>query len=190
MSDPPSNPSSADDGRRGAESGSDELVAELYDRLRGLARARMRHLADGNTLQPTDLVHEAYLKLAGASASRWDGERHFYSAAARAMQQILVDQARRKATAKHGGGQPKLSPHTNELAINAPSEDVLALDEAVSVLEKTDPRKAEIARLRCFLGATEGEAAQALGVSEVTVRREWRFVKAFLRRFLDVTDGG
>jgi RNA polymerase sigma factor (sigma-70 family) len=199
---------------RGDREAAARLLPIVYEELRQLARARMAGTPGGgagNTLQPTALVHEAYMRLVGARGSGspsltsggeavagtggadshdpgWKGRGHFFGAAARAMREILVDQARRKAAAKHGGGLERgsVGDAVAEPAfeLHEPAEDVLALNAAVQRLEELDPRKAEIVSLRHFAGLTQGETAAALGVSERTVEREWRFIKAWLAREL------
>jgi RNA polymerase sigma factor (TIGR02999 family) len=161
-----------------------QLVAVLYDELRRLARARMGRVPPGNTLQPTALVHEAYLRLAAGPAGEqlWNGPGHFFGAASQAMRQILVDQARRKAADRHGGGRRRVDPDEAGLAIEPPEGDVLALDRALERLEKEDRRKAEIVLLRSFGGLSRDETAAALGLSTRTVDRDWRFALAWLHR--------
>ena len=158
----------------------EDLLPLVYAELRRLARARMAKTPPGNTLQATALVHEAYLRLIGCNEADWSGRGHFFAAAAQSMRQILVDQARRKARVKHGGGRQRVDLDDADLAIEPPSDDILALDEALTQLEGEDPRKAEIIKLRYLAGLTEKETAAALGVSVPTVRRESRFAKALL----------
>jgi len=153
----------------------EDLLPLVYSELRRLARARMAKIPPGNTLQATALVHEAHLRLVDSNEADWSGRGHFFAAAAQSMRQILVDQARRKARVKHGGDRQRIDVDNAELAIEPPSDDVLALDEALTHLECEDPRKAEIIKLRYFAGLTEEETAAALGVSAPTVRRDCRF---------------
>jgi RNA polymerase sigma factor (TIGR02999 family) len=184
-----------EEGRRAAA----ELLPLVYDELRRLAQARLRDTPPGNTLQPTALVHEAYLKLLGSGDPGWEGRGHFFGAAARAMRDILVDQARRKAAAKHGGGRRRLNLEGIELTAGVDAEaaqarDLLDLDAAIRRLEAQDARRAEIVMLRCFAGLSEAETAAALGLTDRTIRREWRFIKAWLLRELEeaadaATDG-
>lgn len=159
----------------------DQLLPLVYEQLRALARQRMARTPPGNTLQPTALVHEAYLKAVGEADPGWDGRGHFYAAAARAMRNILVDQARRKAALKHGGGAKRDGADPDDLAIEAPTPDVLALDGVLSRLEAEDPRKAQVVMLRFFGGLTSEQIAEALGVSLPTVERDWRFARSWLR---------
>ena len=157
-----------------------DLLPLVYAELRNLARAQMAKTPPGNTLQPTALVHEAYLRVLGKEDPSWNSRGHFFAAAAQAMRQILVDQARRKARVKYGGGRGRVSLTKVEPVIEPPSDDVIALDEALTQLEKDDPRKAKIVMLRYFAGLTEEETAAALGLSAPTVRRECRFARALL----------
>ncbi len=158
-----------------------QLLPLVYAELRKLAGARMRHLARGQTLQPTALVHEAYLRVIGKEDPGWQGRGHFFGAAAKAMRDILVDQARRKAALKHGGGRKRAGIDEAHLPIQPPSGRILALDEAVKRLEAEDPRKGQIVNLRYFAGLTAKDTAAALGVSVGTVEREWRYIKAWLQ---------
>jgi RNA polymerase sigma factor (TIGR02999 family) len=157
-----------------------DLLPLVYSELRKLARARMAKTPPGNTLQPTALVHDAYMRLVGSDDPSWDSRGHFFGAAALAMRQILVEQARRKAGRKHGGNRKRIDIDAMEPTIEPPSEDVLALDEAMTQLEQADPRQARIVMLRYYAGLTTEETAAALGVSTRTVEREWRFARTFL----------
>ena len=161
-----------------------ELLPLIYNELRMLARANLRGAHPGTTLQPTALVHEAYLRLFGKSPGDWNSRGHFFSAAAQTMRHILVDQARRKASQKRGGGGRRLDLDDVELAVDAPSDDVLALDEALTQLERSDPQKVQLVVLHCFAGLTLEEVAAALDVSLSTVEREWRFTRALLNQRL------
>jgi RNA polymerase sigma factor (TIGR02999 family) len=158
-----------------------DLVPLLYTELRKLARARMARLPAGNTLQPTALVHQAYLRLAEGDA-QWNGPGHFFGAAALAMRQILVDQARRKRAVKHGGDRERVDADEVDLPIESPGSDVLALDRALDRLTEEDPRKARIVLLRYFAGLDREETAKALELSVRTVDREWKFAVAWLHR--------
>lgn len=160
----------------------DELLSLLYAELRELARARLRKAPSGNTLQPTALVHEAYLKLIRDENAQWESRRHFFGAAAQAMRDLLVDQARRKASAKHGGDRKRVEFAADELNIEAPKGvDLVALDEALRRLESDDPRKGLIVSLRYFTGLSEVETAALLGLSDRQIRREWSYIKAWLK---------
>lgn len=166
-----------------------DLLPLVYDELRRLAQARLATQPPGATLQPTALVHEAYLRLVGSGDPGWDSRGHFFGAAARAMRNILVDQARRRMSQKRGGGAQRVDDF--ELAIEPPSDDILALDEALTELEQQDERKARVVMLHYFGGLTLAETAAALGVSVPTVQREWRFTRSLLfTRLTDKHDAG
>ena len=156
-----------------------DLLPLVYDELRQLASARMANEAPHNTLQPTALVHEAYLRLVGDQ--HFAGRGHFFAAAAEAMRRLLVEKARRNKRRKHGGGRRRVS--LDELAdsiVQAPSEDLVSLDEALTRLTDHDPLKAEVVKLRFFAGLTMPEVAQALGLSLATVERYWTFARTWL----------
>jgi RNA polymerase sigma factor (TIGR02999 family) len=166
-----------------AEKGNSQAAADLlplvYDELRRLAQAYLAKIPPGNTMQATALVHEAYARMVGTQDPGWQGRRHFFGAAARAMRNILVDQARSKATRKRGRHLKRVDLDAAAVIMPA-SEDVLALNEALSRLEQSDPRKAELVMLHHFAGLTMAEAAEAMGVSLSTAEREWRFTRALL----------
>ncbi len=178
---------------RAAQAGDQEAAARLlplvYDELRKLAKARMAKLAPGQTLQPTALVHEAYLRLIGKKDLHLESRQHFFFAAARAMRDILVERARQKAGPKRGGRQHRVELDEDRVAVLPPSDDVLALHEALAELEQEDPLKAQIVNLRYFAGMDVAETAQVLGLSERTVLRHWRFIKAWLKRRLGAPAG-
>jgi len=158
-----------------------DLLPLVYDELRKLAQARMAKTPPGNTLQPTALVHEAYLRLIGDESTPWNSRGHFFAAAAQAMRQILVDQARRKSSRKHGGEYRRIELGDAEPVFEAEDEtDILKLDLALSELQHTDDRKAKVVMLRYFAGLTNDQTAAALDVSVPTVEREWRFARALL----------
>lgn len=167
----------------------ERLLPLVYDELRKLAAARMAEEKPGQTLQPTALVHEAYVRLVGGEQPKgWDGRGHFFAAAAEAMRRILVDSARRKRRPKHGGGLVRhdlddVGPAAPELG-----EDLLALDEALARLAETDPSKAELVKLRHFAGLTVGQAAQALGISPATADRHWAYARAWLHAHITRDD--
>lgn len=167
----------------GDDAARDALLARVYGELRQLARSNMRRESPGHTLQPTALVNEAYLRLFGPDA-RFANRRHFFGAAAQAMRQILVDQARRKSRLRHGGSQRRLDVDEIDLPIELPVDDLLALDQALSRLEREDPRKAQIVMLRYFVGLEREEVAEVLGISLRTVDRDWRYIVARLQRDL------
>jgi RNA polymerase sigma factor (TIGR02999 family) len=157
-----------------------ELLPILYGELRRLAATLTARLAPGQTLQPTALVHEAYLRLVRGEASGWQGRRHFFGAAAQAMREILIEQARRKASSKRGGMAQRIDLAEGTAWIEPPSSDLLALDEAIQQLEAEDPHLAEIVRLRYYTGLSVQETASLVGVSISTLTREWRYARAWL----------
>jgi RNA polymerase sigma factor (TIGR02999 family) len=172
---------------RGETDRAAELLPLVYDELRKLARAHVAREKPGRTLQATELVHEAWLRLVGEHDPGWNGRAHFFGAAARAMRRILVEQARRRARLKHGGGRERAEPAEIELlpeATGASPVDVLAIEEALARLEREDERKGRVVELRYFAGLSVEETAHALGVSVGTIEREWRFIRAWLREEL------
>jgi RNA polymerase sigma factor (TIGR02999 family) len=162
----------------------EQLLAVVYEQLHQLARARMAHLPPGQTLQPTALVHEAYLRLTEKSDVNWESRKHFFFAAARAMRDILVEQARRKAGPVRGGGRQRQELDEACAVVEPPSDNVLAVHEALQELEKQDPLKAQIVLLRYFSGLTTAETAEVLGLAERTLDRQWRFIRAWLLKRL------
>ena len=169
---------------RGDRRAAAELLPLVYAELRELARARIARLPPGNTLQPTALVHEAFIRLIGRADPGWEGKGHFFAAAAEAMRRVLVDQARRKKRLKRGGDKRRIDLEEFEAPLASPVEDVLALDAALERLRADDERKAQIVSLRCFAGLTREEAASALGLSLSTIDREWRYIVARLHKEL------
>jgi RNA polymerase sigma factor (TIGR02999 family) len=158
-----------------------QLLPLVYDELRRLAAARLADEPSGNTLQPTALVHEAYLRLVGSpDGDRWNHRGHFYAAAAEAIRRILVENARRKKRHKHGGGGQRLSLEAAESLMQAPSEDLQALDEALTRLAAHDAIKAEVVKLRFFAGLTMPEVARSLDVSLATAERYWTYARLWL----------
>jgi RNA polymerase sigma factor (TIGR02999 family) len=163
----------------------EQLLPLVYDELRRLAAHRLAGEGPGHTLQPTALVHEAYLKLVGPDPQQpWNGRIHFFAAAAEAMRRILIDHARRKHRARRGGGMKRVElddMHDVELvAESGGADELLALDEALARLAAADPRKAELVRLRYFAGLTLEQAAELLGISRATADRHWAFARAWL----------
>jgi RNA polymerase sigma factor (TIGR02999 family) len=170
--------------RAGDAEAASALLPLVYGELRGLARALMARLPPGQTLQPTALVHEAYLRLVGDEDPGWAGRGHFFVAASRAMREILVDQARRKAALKRGGDLRRVPLEEGGAKETLDVSTVLALDDALERLERDDPRKVEVVHLRFFAGLSTAEIAAILQVSEATVKREWRYVRAWLQKEL------
>lgn len=159
---------------------SDTLLPLVYDELRRLASGRMALEAPGQTLQPTALVHEAYLRLVGDGQVDWQSRRHFFGAAALAMRRILVERARRRGRIKHGGGRKRVP--LEEVAVEADQKflDFVVLDEALCRMEQQDQRMSQVVMLRFFAGLTVEDTAQALGISPMTVKREWACARAWL----------
>lgn len=170
----------------GRPQAAEELLPVVYGELRKLAAAHMARLRPGETLQPTALVHEAYLKLVGAADPGWNGRGHFFGAAAQAMREIIVDRVRRKSAKKRGGGRPAedLDAAVSVAATDLGAEDVLAVDAALKTLEAEHPRRAQVVVMRYFGGLSEEEIAESLGVTTRTVEREWRFARAYLHELL------
>ena len=174
--------------QRGDHKAASELLPLVYDELRRLAAHKMTNEASGHTLQPTALVHEAYLRLVGASqAQQWEGRAHFFGAAAEAMRRILVESARRKQRLKHGGHWERVDLDAVELPLPMPDDELLALDEALDRLATVDARAAEMVKHCFFLGLTQEQAAKELGVSLSTAERLWSFARAWLFREMQKT---
>lgn len=162
-----------------------ELLPLVYEELRRLAESRLARLPPGQTLQPTALVHDAYLRLVGDRDPGWNGRGHFFGAAARAMRNILVDQARRKSALRHGGDRRRLILDERgvlDVPVDADTDEVLSLDHVLGRLEQEHPRQAQVVLLRYFAGLTNEQVADLLGVATTTVKRDWRFARAWLRR--------
>lgn len=168
----------------GEAAASDELFPLVYAELQALARSFMAKEGRGHTLQPTALVHEAYLRLIGDREVRWDGRGHFFVAAATAMRRILVDRARRRGRLKRGGARRRVELADDAMTVEPPSDDLLALDEALARLEASDPRKGQVVLLRYYAGLSLEETGAALGVSLGTVKNDWTFARAWLHREL------
>ena len=165
---------------RGDARAAGDLLPLVYDELRKLAASRMAREAPGQTLQPTALVHEAWLRLAGNEALRWDSRAHFFGAAAEAMRRILIDNARRRQALRHGGGQQRCDLDEIQIAAPAADDQLLAINEALEQLAAQDPSKAELVKLRYFVGMTNEETAEALGVSVATVKNYWTFARTWI----------
>jgi len=166
---------------QGDAGATDELLPMVYHELRRLAAHKMAGEAPGHTLQPTALVHEAYLRLVGPNQSReWDGRGHFFAAAAEAMRRILVDSARRKKRLKHGGELQRVDLADVELPMPMPDEELLALDDALDRLASVDTRAAQVVKLCFFVGLTQEQAGREMGISLATTERLWSFARAWL----------
>ena len=159
----------------------EDLIPVVHDELSRLARRKMAHERPGQTLQPTALVNEAYLRLMDVKRLHWHDRAHFYAIAARVMRRILVDRARRRGALKRGDDVELLQMDEADAVSAKPSYDLLELDEALDRLEVLDPRKARVIELRFFTGLNVEESAVALGVSPETVKRDWRLAKAWLK---------
>jgi len=158
-----------------------QLLPLVYDELRRLAAQKLAREASAQTLQPTALVHEAYLRLVGqGDEQHWDGRGHFFAAAAEAMRRILIENARRKRRVKHGGAQQRVEFDDAQAAVELPSEDLLALDEVLTRFAVQEPVKAELVKLRFFAGFSIDDAADLLGISRATAKRHWVYARAWL----------
>ena len=164
----------------GELSAASELLPLVYDELRRLAAAKMAHERPDQTLQSTALVHEAWLRLVGDQKQEWNGRGHFFGAAAEAMRRILIENARRKAAARHGGGQARLDINQIEIATTAPDDELLAVNDALEKLAAHDSQMAELVKLRYFVGLTTEDAAEVLGISVRTAERWWSYSRAWL----------
>jgi RNA polymerase sigma factor (TIGR02999 family) len=160
----------------------EQLLPAVYDELRHLAAARLAREAPGHTLQATALVHEAWLRLGADRQPKWQGRAHFFAAAAEAMRRILIDHARRRRAWRHGGAAERVDLEPEEISGPADTDELLAVHDALDRLAAVDGRKAEVVKLRYFVGLTEPEIALALGVSEPTVKRDWAYARAWLFR--------
>jgi len=169
---------------RGQARAADELLPLVYEELRRLAAQKLAGEAAGHTLQPTALVHEAWLRLAGEDNQKWDGRGHFFAAAAEAMRRILIENARRKQAQKRGVNPERVKLEDVDVAVLADDETLLLVNEALEKLETEDPGAAQVVKLRFFAGMTNEEAGQALGISARTAKRYWTFARAWLFREL------
>lgn len=164
----------------GDSQASEQLLPLVYNELRRLAAARMSQEAAGHTLQPTALVHEAWLRLVGGQKQSWENRAHFFGAAAEAMRRILIERARRKSRLKRGSGQALLDIADLDVIAAMPDDKILLVDEALEQLKLEDPEKAKIVLLKFFAGMTNVQTAEILNVNERTIRRQWEFAKAWL----------
>lgn len=166
--------------QQGDAKAAEELLPLVYEELRRLAAQKMANEAPGQTLQPTALVHEAWLRLIGSERQRWKNCGHFLGAAAEAMRRILIDRARRKNRVRHGKGLARMDFNELDLAVSTDDEMLLRVDEALEKLTLEDTDKASLVKLRYFAGLSIPEAAEALGLSETTAKRHWAFARAWL----------
>jgi RNA polymerase sigma factor (TIGR02999 family) len=165
---------------RGEGQASEDLLPLVYNELRKLAAVRLAHEVAGQTLQPTALVHEAWLRLVGDGGCIWQNRAHFFGAASEAMRRILVENARRKSRLKRGGNQLRVEMEGLNLAVAAPDDRILLIDEALERLRAEDPEKARVVLLKFFGGLTNQEVAESLGVTERTIERQWAYARAWL----------
>lgn len=167
---------------QGDPGAAEQLLPLVYNELRNLASIKLANEMPGQTLQATALVHEAYLRLLGTDSDKgWDSKGHFFAAAAEAMRRILVDRARQKRSVKHGGDHRRVEFDEEQIGDSTDREDLLALDDALDLLEKQDPVKAELVKLRYFAGLTTHQAAEALGIGVSTANKYWAYAKVWLR---------
>jgi RNA polymerase sigma factor (TIGR02999 family) len=170
-----------DRAQQGDPKAAEELLPLVYSELRRLAAYRLAGERRQQTLQPTALVHEAWLKLSGDTGREWNGRQHFFAAAAEAMRRILVDRARRRLAAKRGSGEASLDADELEIPAPAPDDQLLDVNDALEKFVAQDPRKAELVKLRYFVGMTFEEAAEALGIAVPTAKEWWAYARAWLR---------
>ncbi len=180
----PDTPNSPSPDRPSRQQSSDTLFDQVYDQLRVIAGEHMRRECPGHSLQATALVHEAYVRIAGDSPDGWSSLGQFYGAAAQAMRRILIEHARRKGRVKRGGGRRNVPLSVLDLAAEPDNEQIMALDGAIQRLEQVDPDVAKVVRLRFFAGLSVERAAEAMGVSARTVKRDWAFARAWLHQAL------
>lgn len=164
----------------GDESAAEKLLPLVYEQLRRLAAAKLAHEGPGMTLQPTALVHEAWLRLVGSNNTHWNGRGHFFGAAAEAMRRILIDRARKRLRERHGHGLVRVDFNELDVAITTDDELLLRVDEALEKLQEQAPDRARLVELRFFTGLSIAEAAEAMGVAPITAKRHWAFARAWL----------
>lgn len=165
-------------------------IAEFYAEVHRMAAHLLRSERHGHTLQPTALVNEVYLRLDGGRAPEWNSRTHFLTVVATALRRVLIDHARAHRCDRRGGGEAKLNLQDADAPVEYSYDDLLVIDEALMKLEQADPRAARVTELRFFAGLQEGEIAQELGVSEITVKRDWKFARAWLAAHLRTGVGG
>jgi RNA polymerase sigma factor (TIGR02999 family) len=171
----------------GDERAAEKLLPLVYDELRRLAAARMAQEAPGQTLQPTALVHEAWLRLVGSGKEHWNGRGHFFGAAAEAMRRILIDRARKRHRERHGHGLVRIDFSQLDVAITTDDDLLLRVNEALEKLEAEAPEKAQLVKLRFFTGLSVSEAAETLGIAPATAKRYWAFARAWLLAELQIS---
>ena len=174
---------------QGDPTAAEQLLPVVYDELRKLAAFRMANETPGQTLQPTALVHEAYLRLVGEPGRKWSGRGHFFGAAAEAMRRILIENARRKKALRRGGGYQRLDIDELEVAAATQAEELLAVNDALERFQVQEAQKAELVKLRYFAGLTIEEAAEALGISPATAKRWWAYSRAWLYKEMGQGEG-
>jgi RNA polymerase sigma factor (TIGR02999 family) len=177
--------------RDGNQDAANQLVPLVYKELRRLAGSYMQRERPGHTLQATALVHEAYMRLTGGESGQWQNRAHFFAIAAHTMRQILVDYARRRTAGKRGGADAQKMDIDEDVRISADTlENMVAIDEVLERLTQIDPRQGRLVELRFFAGLSVEETAEVMGVSEITIKREWRSAKAWLHRELKTRKSG
>jgi RNA polymerase sigma factor (TIGR02999 family) len=164
----------------GDPNAAEELLPLVYEELRKLAAARLANEAEGQTLQPTALVHEAWLRLARSNHQQWNGRGHFFSAAAESMRRILIDRARKRLRERHGAGLQRLDLDSVEIAVDTDDDTLLRLNDALEKLARESPAKAELIKLRFFAGLGLAEAAAAQSISLATAKRHWVYARSWL----------
>jgi RNA polymerase sigma factor (TIGR02999 family) len=172
---------------RGEANAADQLLVLVYDELRLLATSKMARESPGQTLQPTELVHEAWMRLVGAKNPKFENRAHFFSAAAEAMRRILIDRARRKLTVRHGGGFERVDLEGQDLAAPGADQQLLAVHEVLDNFAKEHPAQAEVVKLRYFTGMTNEETAEVLGISVTTVKSYWTFARTWILHAIEHT---
>ena len=185
---PPTKPPSSPKPEQSPAGGSDTFFEQVYDELRAIAHSRMRKEQVGQTLQSTELVHEAYLRLSHGKEGGWENRGHFFAAAAEAMRRILIDRARRKRAVRHGGEQQRVDIQHVDLPSANDEDQLLAVHEALDKLSIQHPSEAELVKLRYFVGMTNDEAAEALGISPRTAKYYWTHARAWLFREINGRD--
>jgi RNA polymerase sigma factor (TIGR02999 family) len=167
---------------QGDQKASAELLPLVYTELRRLAASKMARIPPGQTLQPTALVHEAYLRLVGNEKQKWDNRAHFFAAAAESMRRILIEKARRKSAIRHGAGQEHVDIDELQLAADFKDDELLAVNDALERFATLDKERSELVKLRYFVGMTLEEAAEVLGISHTMAKRHWTYARAWLAR--------